>query len=64
MTKPIFYLFWCPTDECAGVEEAVELRQDRGEVGLSPDAVDQIVVASLALHNITCSLKCDEETWL
>ena len=54
-------LFWSPADKCARVEEAVEFRQDRGEVGLGPDAIDQIVVSSLALHNITGSLKCQEQ---
>ena len=53
-------LFGSPADKCAWVEEAVELRQDWGEVGLGPDAVDEIVVASLALHNIPCSLKRHE----
>lgn len=44
------HLLWGAADEGAGVQQGVQLAQDRGEVRVSLDSGQQVIVASFLFH--------------
>ena len=57
----LLHLLGSAADEGAGVQEAVELIQDRGEEGGAADAVQEVVVLALLLDVVGGLV--GEDTW-
>lgn len=44
------------TNESLGVQYVIQLPQNRGKIGVSPDSGQQVVITTLLLHHSSCLL--------